>query len=319
MATAPSFGFLHRACSRICSCLMDSMGRIRRPRWHRVMMAAFMGPLRPAVCAALEQSSDWPARCRPNHPAAGKPDNLFRLNGDVQRDNAGRGADEVSLDEKRDQSGRRGKYFRFRDTRAEHQQCRVGRCRGLFRHRAKQLQHGVQRQRHAEVLFSPPIFTSQPTNQNLTPGATAIFGVNVVGSEPLTYQWRVQPTNAGFQGGLFGSFPMNLTDGGNISGSTTSTLTINNAIEANSGVYSVVVSNPLTTVASSSAVLSVMPSSAPGTVLGTIHLFAGGVDGSKPSGLTLGSGWRQFVWRDRVWAAQFTPARCSWSVPHAGW
>jgi uncharacterized repeat protein (TIGR03803 family) len=139
-----------------------------------------------------------------------------------------------------------------------------------------------------EIVFSPPIITAQPTNETLVPGATATFSVAAMGSEPLTYQWQMRPINVVFGEGRLGGY-VNLTDGGNISGSTTSTLTISNVIEANNGIYFVVVSNPLTSVASSSAILSVVPPSAPGTVLATLHSFAGGGDGSKPSGLALGA------------------------------
>jgi uncharacterized repeat protein (TIGR03803 family) len=140
-----------------------------------------------------------------------------------------------------------------------------------------------------EVLVAPPIITMQPTNQTLPPGATATFNVTAIGSQPITYQWQYNPTNSNFGGGIFGFTPINLTDGGNISGSRTSTLTISNAIEANNGVYSVIVSNPVTSVTSAFAALNVIPVSAPGTVLATLHSFLGGADGYKPGPLTLGS------------------------------
>ena len=140
-----------------------------------------------------------------------------------------------------------------------------------------------------EVLVAPPIITVQPTNQNLSPGANATFSVTAIGSQPLTYQWQYNPTNSNFGGGFLGGGPVNLVDGGNISGSTTSTLTISNAIEANSGAYSVVVSNPVTSVTSAFATLTVVPVSATGTQLATLHAFVGGADGYKPSALTLGT------------------------------
>ena len=140
-----------------------------------------------------------------------------------------------------------------------------------------------------EVVVAPPIITSQPTNQTVSPGATATFSVAAIGSQPLTYQWRISPTNLNLGGGILGFNPVNLVDGGNISGSTTGTLTIANAIEANNGVYSVVVSNPVTSVTSAFVSLNVIPVSAPGTQLATLHSFLGGMDGSKPSALTLGT------------------------------
>jgi uncharacterized repeat protein (TIGR03803 family) len=140
-----------------------------------------------------------------------------------------------------------------------------------------------------EVLVAPPIITMQPTNVTLAPGATATFSIGVIGSEPLTYQWQFNPTNLNLGVGFSGFAPINLTDGGNISGSRTSTLTIANAIEQNNGIYSVVVSNPVTSVTSAFVLLNVVPPSAPGTQLSTLHAFMGGGDGYKPSGLALGT------------------------------
>jgi uncharacterized repeat protein (TIGR03803 family) len=140
-----------------------------------------------------------------------------------------------------------------------------------------------------EVVVAPPIITMQPTNVTLAPGATAAFSIGVIGSQPLTYQWQINPTNLNLGVGFSGFGPVNLTDGGNISGSTTSTLTIANAIEENNGFYSVVVSNPVTSVTSAFAILNVVPPSAPGTQLSTLHAFMGGGDGYKPSGLALGT------------------------------
>jgi uncharacterized repeat protein (TIGR03803 family) len=141
-----------------------------------------------------------------------------------------------------------------------------------------------------EVLVAPPIITTQPADLTVPPGVTATFSVTAIGSQPMTYQWQMSPTNAAFGGGgIFGAGPVNLVDGGNISGSTTSTLTIANVTEANNAVYSVVVSNPVTSVTSAFAALSVVPVSAVGTQLATLHTFLGGADGYKPSALTLGT------------------------------
>jgi uncharacterized repeat protein (TIGR03803 family) len=141
---------------------------------------------------------------------------------------------------------------------------------------------------YLEVLVSPPIIIAQPANLTVSPGATATFTVNAIGSGPLTYQWQIFPTNSGFGGGIINSGAVNLTNGGNISGVTTSTLTISNAIEAYNGSYGVVVSNPVTGVSSVFVLLTVIPVSAPGTRLATLHAFMGGNDGYKPSLLTQG-------------------------------
>ena len=123
------------------------------------------------------------------------------------------------------------------------------------------------------VIVSPPFFTLQPVSQSPAPGATVTFTVAVSGSLPLTYQWKENGVP--------------LTDGGGLSGSTTSTLTLANVLESNSGTYSVVASNPITSLSSSNALLTVIPGSAAGTRLATLHAFTGGNDGSSPSGLTL--------------------------------
>src|SRR5205085_950877 len=38
------------------------------------------------------------------------------------------------------------------------------------------------------VTASPPLIVSQPTNQTISPGGTAIFSVNAIGNQPLSYQ-----------------------------------------------------------------------------------------------------------------------------------
>ncbi|MBC7411782.1 MAG: DUF3494 domain-containing protein [Bacteroidia bacterium] len=72
-----------------------------------------------------------------------------------------------------------------------------------------------------------PIITTQPTNQAVCNGSSAVFTVTASGSS-LTYQWRK---------GL-----VNLIDGGSISGATTATLTINPATAADTASnYNVVI------------------------------------------------------------------------------
>jgi uncharacterized repeat protein (TIGR03803 family) len=126
-----------------------------------------------------------------------------------------------------------------------------------------------------EVIVSPPIITLQPVGQSVSPGVAVTFNANAIGSLPLIYRWRLNGTN--------------LTDGTNLIGSGSSSLTIPFVTEANGGVYSVVVSNFITSATSSGALLTVIPNTAPGTRFTTLHSFAGGTDGSKPSGLTLAS------------------------------
>jgi hypothetical protein len=84
---------------------------------------------------------------------------------------------------------------------------------------------------------SAPFITSQPTNQAVLIGGTAIFAVTVTGSTPLAYQW-------GF-------------NGTNILNATNAVLKINNAQFTNAGTYAVTVTNIAGLTVSSNAVLVV--------------------------------------------------------------
>ncbi len=95
-----------------------------------------------------------------------------------------------------------------------------------------------------QVIVSPPFFVSEPEDRTLLVGATTTFAVEAYGDLPLAYQWQKNGTN--------------LTDGGNLSGTTTSTLTISNVVFANTGYYSVIVSNDLDVTASVPALLNVV-------------------------------------------------------------
>lgn len=75
-----------------------------------------------------------------------------------------------------------------------------------------------------------PVIFTQPANVNTTNGGTAIFTVVASGSPPLTYQWRFNGTN--------------LTDGGNLTGSSTASFTNASVSTTDAGNYTVVVSNP---------------------------------------------------------------------------
>jgi uncharacterized repeat protein (TIGR03803 family) len=125
------------------------------------------------------------------------------------------------------------------------------------------------------VTSSPPIFVTQPTNVTVSPGGTAIFAVNAIGNQPLSYQWQ---TNG-----------VDVKDGGKISGSTSSALTVVNATEGNNATYAVIVSNSLGSLASTNALLTVIPASAPGTRLTTLYSFTFSKNGYRPNGLAVGT------------------------------
>jgi hypothetical protein len=80
----------------------------------------------------------------------------------------------------------------------------------------------------AATGVSLPTISTQPVPQMLYAGRTATFSVAATtANPPLTYQWRKNGNP--------------LTDSGNISGSTSATLTISNLVANNSGNYDVVV------------------------------------------------------------------------------
>ena len=85
--------------------------------------------------------------------------------------------------------------------------------------------------------------TSTPLSRTNNPGTTATFFVSVFGTAPFTFQWQRNGTN--------------LMNGGNISGATSSNLTLNPALPSDAGSYTVVISNPAGSLTSVVAVLSV--------------------------------------------------------------
>ncbi|HMJ89504.1 MAG TPA: FG-GAP-like repeat-containing protein [Candidatus Acidoferrum sp.] len=85
--------------------------------------------------------------------------------------------------------------------------------------------------------------TSPPTNRLVTVGTTVTFSVEGSGTAPITFQWQRNGTN--------------LVNGGNVSGATTSNLTLAMVTPGDAGSYTVVISNPAGSVTSAVAVLSV--------------------------------------------------------------
>src|SRR6266568_4684842 len=119
-----------------------------------------------------------------------------------------------------------------------------------------------------EVIISPPHIITQPVSQTRVAGTSAAFTVAALGDLPLFYQWQENGTN--------------LTDGGNISGAATSTLTLANVSAADDGTYSVVVSNTIRAVSSDKAVLTVVPATPAWASVSSLRLFTGGGDGAFP-------------------------------------
>jgi hypothetical protein len=92
-----------------------------------------------------------------------------------------------------------------------------------------------------------PSIPNQPQSLVLMEGRTARFSVTASGDTPLTYRWRRNTVN--------------LSDGGNISGATTPTLTVSGVtIAGDQGNYDVVVNNLAGSATSASATLTVVAS-----------------------------------------------------------
>jgi uncharacterized delta-60 repeat protein len=96
----------------------------------------------------------------------------------------------------------------------------------------------------ANLKAIDPLLTSQPVSRTNNAQTTATFTVAAVGTSPLSYQWRKA---AEF-----------LSDGGNISGSQTATLTLSNVLRADAGSYSVIVSSSFGNLTSSVAALTIL-------------------------------------------------------------
>ncbi len=89
------------------------------------------------------------------------------------------------------------------------------------------------------VIGESPTITVPPQSVTVDAYAPASFSVSATGTSSFHYQWSV--------------------NGSNIAGATASALTFSNVVQTNLGTYSVVVSNPFGSVASSNAVLAMYP------------------------------------------------------------
>src|SRR5205814_751076 len=93
-----------------------------------------------------------------------------------------------------------------------------------------QARSGVSSSARLTVITStPPSIVSQPQSRTVNLGQSASFSVTASGTAPLSYAWMKNGTQ--------------LSDGGNITGSRTTTLTVANVGAADAGNYAVVVSN----------------------------------------------------------------------------
>lgn len=94
------------------------------------------------------------------------------------------------------------------------------------------------------TVVQTPVITTQPSSHNGAAGKSTTFSVGASGIAPLSYNWK-----------WFGT---NLADGGQISGATTSVLTISKLNDTNAGAYSVTISNLAGIATSSNASLTII-------------------------------------------------------------
>ena len=94
----------------------------------------------------------------------------------------------------------------------------------------------------------PPVIATQPSSTNASLSSNVVFNASVSGSSTLTFHW---------QKGLGGLFT-NLIDGGRISGSGSTNLTISNAIFIDDAYYQLIVTNAAGSATSSVAYLNVI-------------------------------------------------------------
>lgn len=115
-------------------------------------------------------------------------------------------------------------------------------------------------------LAGPPVATSQPKSLTVAAGATAQFAVTAAAVPAPTYQWYVN-------GSVF-------------NGATTSALSLSNVRSTDAGEYTVTITNPLGSITSEKAVLTVSAVSIPPPATGS---GGGGGGGGAPSGWFLGA------------------------------
>jgi len=103
---------------------------------------------------------------------------------------------------------------------------------------------------HGQIARAPTVAT-QPQNQTVTAGGNATLTVVAAGTGPFTYQWR--------------------RNGASVTGATAASLAFTNAQPADTGLYTVVVTNAAGSVTSSPAILGVSTTS---KVIGAGTVFA---------------------------------------------
>ena len=131
------------------------------------------------------------------------------------------------------------------------------------------------------AVLNPPRITATTrilklqANRQVKAGTNITFTITATGSAPLSYQW--------FRNGAA------LPNGGTVSGATTNTLTLKSVTTTDSGIYYVVVSNPVGSATSANAALTVflLPAitdqpASQSAIVGDAISFTPGVNGTAP-------------------------------------
>ena len=121
----------------------------------------------------------------------------------------------------------------------------------------------------ATLTLGPSGVTVTPASRTNLWGSTATFTVTAGGTPPFTYQWK----KAG----------VNLTDGGNVSGSTNTTLTLSPVTTADAASYTVGVTNGIAGVVSGAGTLKVI---VPAPAFSTVTLTPDGSEAVLAFGST---------------------------------
>lgn len=127
-----------------------------------------------------------------------------------------------------------------------------------------------------DITGIAPSITTAPTAQTVSAGTTAIFNVVANGSATLSYQWRKNTQS--------------LTNGGNVSGATSATLTLTNVQSADAALYDVIVTNSVSSATSTATALQVnaaaptivTPPTATSVIAGSTATFTVAARGTTP-------------------------------------
>jgi len=103
---------------------------------------------------------------------------------------------------------------------------------------------------YAGASQGEPMILNQPASVTVYPGGTAVFTVNAFSSETLYYQWEAGTLGSGVY--------TNLSNGGNISGVTSPTLTISNPGAGDQAAYIVVITDAAGQTVSSPVILTTL-------------------------------------------------------------